>query len=149
VRNFCLNFVHGSALGSSVGVGVCLLVGFPVTPLAWAVVATGIILSCYIMLFDDKRYQDACPVTRLVRHLFFRPKHWIILSWWLLRWAAYGCKPLEYTAEDDFPGLKFTRRETVEHFATISRSMADFDMQHWFTMEECKTNLKARCEKTA
>ena len=144
MRNFCLNFVHGSALGASVTAAVCLLMGFPVTLLMGATVATTIILSCYIMLFEKQRYQEADRVTQLVRHIFFRPKHWIILAWWIIRWLAYGAKPLVYESGGDFPGLAFSRRETVEHFAKISRSMANEDMQKWSTMEEWLAQLRVK-----
>ena len=144
MRNFCLNFVHGSALGGSVGVGACLLIGFPVTPLAWATADIAIILSCYIMLFDNKRYQDSCLVTKIVRYAVFRPLRFIQFCWWILRWAAYGMKPMSFPADNVIPHLTFSRRETLDHFWTISRSMANEDMQKWSTMEEWLAQLRVK-----
>jgi len=140
------NFVHGSLYGSSVTLLVCWYLGWPITLIGCAPFVVSLVLSIYIRLYIEQRWQKASYVTRLVRYCWFRPLRLIQFCWWILRWAACGLKPLEYAAvvEDEFPGITFSRLETLNHFWTISHSMADYDMQHWFTIDELKERLKSR-----
>ncbi len=144
----CFDLVKAMTLGMTVSSVGMRLLGFP---MHWAVVLNLIVgnaLSLYIMLFVEERYQQAGCVTRLTRRLVFTPKRFIQFLWWITCWAACGLKPLEYPAvvEDECPGIKFTRAETLEHFWTISRSMCHYDMQWYYLIDELKQRLSERHE---
>lgn len=125
-------------------IGMAVL-DYPVHPICILSVVVGVILAIHIMLFEEKRWQQCDLVTKFVRICFFTPRRWLQFNWWLLKWAFKGCRPLKYECDGDgFAGLELDRLQTLNHFYTISRSMADYDMQHWFTIEECRAKLKAR-----
>lgn len=138
----CFDLVKAMTFGMIVGVIICASIGMPITWVAWLNVGIGIVLSLYIMLFVEERWQHAGRVTRLIRYCVFRPLRLIQFCWWIAKWIAYGARPLTYPDWED-NGIKFSRWETFEHFWIISRSMANYDCQHWFTMQECRDELKA------
>ena len=144
----CYDIVKSATLGQIVALAVMAYLGFDLGVMAPLYAIIGVHLSLYIMLFDKQRWKDVCPVTKLVRYCVFRPRRLVQFCWWIVKWAVYGLKPLEYEAvvEDEFPETKFSRLETLRHFWTICRSMSDYDMQHWYTIDELKEQLTARCE---
>ncbi len=144
----CFDMVKAMTCGVIGGLIVCVAAGLPIPKVSWFTAATGISLSVYIMLFDEERWQHAGRMTRLVRYIVFRPLRFIQFCWWMVRWACHGVKPLVIPPDGEFTGFAFTRLGTLEHFWTISRSMANYDMQHWFTVQECRDELKAKHEIT-
>lgn len=85
------------------GVGVvmlaALLFGAPLPPIVWLMFATAVVLSAYIRLYEEQRWQQATRLTRLVRYCWFRPLRLIQFGWWVLKWAAGGLQPLVYPAD--------------------------------------------------
>lgn len=141
----CFDLVKAMTCGVISGVIICAALGIPIPLVCWFTVGVSVTLSMYIMLCVRERWQHAGRATRFFRYCVFRPLRFIQFCWWLIKWSCDGLKPLEYLANEthNFPGLKLSRRETLIHLHTVSRSMADFDMQRYRTSREILAELRA------
>jgi hypothetical protein len=144
----CYNFMKGFVLGGSLG-GVIgyLILGAQFLPLMIPVFLAALFVV-YWALTLEVRYQKADHTTRFIRNLVYQPKHFIRFGWWVFCWLISGAKPFSWPANDNFPEFTMTRRESMLHSGTMSKSMADFDMQRYQTAAEILAELRVDLNTT-
>lgn len=99
----------------------------------------GVVVEGAMSYDGNNRYQFQPRWIKCLRWIRHRPWSLMRFAYCMAWWACHGF-PDNHWGNDVHPG----RLDAINHYWTICKSVAQYKMGHWFTLDECKAELNGK-----